>query len=501
MHGIALARHPRARRTLLAAALPAALAAAALPGIAEANSVDLSGGNLSHVASTGVTNGVRVVDAGATVRIIDSNGLDQITGCARISTSEASCARAGVRTFVVQLGDGNDTFTAQSSLPVTVLAQDGNDTYLGGTTPTPTAVQFIGGSGGRSSSDRAFYGASTTGVTVTKDDQANDGRVGDRDNVFNDVDIVEGSNFADTITGRDTQALERFDGLAGNDTISGLGGPDHVLEGSAVNGADTVFGGEGEDRVNYQERTRRVEVQLDALRNDGEAGEQDFVSGDVEQLIGGRGDDFLVANGARNLVSGGNAGNDHLDGGAGDDVLRDAGRGIDRFIGGANDDVIDADDGAADSEIDCGTGTDTADRDANEQRVVGCERGAVGVLRLTPQAVHAGAGEAARVRLSWRHPQGWRNLDRVVLRVLQDDATVGEVAVTPRGRRIADEGAVRVIRRASRVTTRGKVATARLALRVDRSLAGARLGLEVEAVDRDGRRQLETDAGTLRIAG
>jgi hypothetical protein len=41
--------------------------------------------------------------------------------------------------------------------------------------------------------------------------------------------------------------------------------------------------------------------------------------------------------------------------------------------------------GAIDN-INCGDNTDTADRDADENRVVGCERGQGGVLRLTPKA-------------------------------------------------------------------------------------------------------------------
>jgi hypothetical protein len=42
--------------------------------------------------------------------------------------------------------------------------------------------------------------------------------------------------------------------------------------------------------------------------------------------------------------------------------------------------------------------------------------------------------------------------------------------------------------------------TARLAIRLDESLAGQTLKAEVEATDTRGRRQLERDAGTVRVA-
>ena len=51
----------------------------------------------------------------------------------------------------------------------------------------------------------------------------------------------------------------------------------------------------------------------------------------------------------------------------------------------------------------------------------------------------------------------------------------------------------------SRVTHHGKTVTAKLALRLPRSLAGQNLRLAVEATDRDGHRQVEPDAGAIRV--
>jgi hypothetical protein len=51
-----------------------------------------------------------------------------------------------------------------------------------------------------------------------------------------------------------------------------------------------------------------------------------------------------------------------------------------------------------------------------------------------------------------------------------------------------------------RLSRKGKTVSARLALRLARSLAGRRLRVEVKATDRRGRRQLERDAATVRVA-
>jgi hypothetical protein len=88
----------------------------------------------------------------------------------------------------------------------------------------------------------------------------------------------------------------------------------------------------------------------------------------------------------------------------------------------------------------------------------------------------------------------------VTLRLYRGDARVGHVAIRPRSDLVTAHGALRLIRTDTRLAHQGKTVSARLVLRLDRSLAGRRLRLEVEAVDRDGARQLERDAGSIRVA-
>jgi Ca2+-binding RTX toxin-like protein len=91
-----------------------------------------------------------------------------------------------------------------------------------------------------------------------------------------------------------------------------------------------MVGGPGEDAGDYSERHAAVTVSSDDQADDGEADEYDDVASDVEDLIGGSGDDLLV----------GNAGDGLLDGGPGDDDL-DGGAGADRLVGGPGVDAVD----------------------------------------------------------------------------------------------------------------------------------------------------------------
>ena len=113
----------------------------------------------------------------------------------------------------------------------------------------------------------------------------------------------------------------------------------------------------------------------------------------------------------------------------------------------------------------------------------------------------ARAGKPAQVRLSWRHPRAWRKVRSIELRLYRDGAPVGEVTIRPRRERISADGAVELVRKQTRLARKGKMVTARLAVRLDDSLAGQTLTAEVEATDMRGARQLERDAGTVRVAG
>ena len=79
-----------------------------------------------------------------------------------------------------------------------------------------------------------------------------------------------------------------------------------------------------------------------ATGDDGSTGEKDTIGADVENLVGGWGNDTLTGSPAANRIDGGH-GSDVIRGGAGNDTL-DSGEGItggvDKVYGEAGDDVL-----------------------------------------------------------------------------------------------------------------------------------------------------------------
>ena len=88
-------------------------------------------------------------------------------------------------------------------------------------------------------------------------------------------------------------------------------------------GADLLSGQGGTDTVLYAGRTAPVHVDLTQLTigTEGEEGEGDTVTADVERVTGGAGGDTLNGSDADNLLDGG-AGNDSITGARGADDLR-----------------------------------------------------------------------------------------------------------------------------------------------------------------------------------
>jgi hemolysin type calcium-binding protein len=295
------------------------------------------------------------------------------------------------------------------------------------------------------------------------------------------------------------------DGAEGNDTYAGrLAGPTNVL----------FLGGPDFDTASYADATAGVTVRVGDGQRDGRAVDQDDIRA-AERIIGSRFGDQLDASTAEPAIDA------TLDGGSGNDILTGAG-GRDELVGGLGIDFLSgrggvdrvvASDGDRDT-IDCGP--DVPDEAlvslAGESSITACERvlavrtatttqpGApIGTLRLHPKALEASVGEPTRLRMSWRHPRAWKQLRTVELRLTARGRPVGRITIHARSERISADGAVRMVSRATRLAHRGKTVTARLALRLDASLAGQTLRADVEATDRRGRRQLELGAATVRV--
>jgi len=258
--------------------------------------------------------------------------------------------------------DGGDTLNGVGG-DDTLDGEGSNDTLVS----SPGADDMNGGVG----LDTADYSARVAPQQITLDDQPNDGSNGEGDNVraeqifegSNDDQItgdgegnfLEGRGGADTLTGAGN--ADSFTGGLGGDTIQAGDGNDLILNAASPDGADIVNGGPGSDLSNYASRTSPLNVSLDDVADDGEAGENDNVKTTVERVFGGSAPDGLQGSAEDNLLAGGGGG-DTVAGTAGDDTVKgDAG--IDSLFGGDDRDVIEGGSGA--DSMAGGAGPDTAD--------------------------------------------------------------------------------------------------------------------------------------------
>lgn len=325
---------------------------ALLPAAAGASSVSKSGSTLTYNAASGETNNLVVSLSGGTYTFDDSGATETGgAGCALANSHRVTCAGSGVTALTVNAGDLNDLAWNTTVTPATITGSDGNDNLIG-------------------------------------------------------------NNGADVLIG-----------CAGNDSLNGGGGGDVLVDGffnCAGSGSDTfdggagpdsIFGGPGTDTVTYAGRTAAVYVTLDGSANDGEAGEGDSVSTDVENITGGSGGDEISGGpGANTLIggngndvivgeqapdSGGPGGSDTILGGAGDDALNggdgnnlilgqdgndmiQGGSGADNIDTGIGNNQVDALDGVVDN-VNCGPGQDSGQADTTDAVNPSCE----GVDRLS----------------------------------------------------------------------------------------------------------------------
>ncbi len=210
----------------------------------------------------------------------------------------------------------------------------GDDELQGspGTTPDEGDV-FIGGghglAGGQNGAngDIVTYAARTTAVTVTIGNGANDGGgtcpgAGcENDDVQGDIENLTGGTAGDTLIGN--VFANRFIGGAGDDTMRGG-------QGTGPDGADNfdASGGNTNDTVSFENRADTIQAII-GIGTPG--GDNDFINGNVDNLVGGSSGDTLA----------GDADTNTLDGRGGDDILNGsfnnaAPDAIDAFIGGSH---------------------------------------------------------------------------------------------------------------------------------------------------------------------
>jgi Ca2+-binding RTX toxin-like protein len=246
--------------------------------------------------------------------VLGGSGADTIDGAAgndAIASNNGNDAVSG--------GSGNDVIaTAQGS--DTLRGGSGKDTLIGG-----AEADLLDGD---SSTDTARYAASSAAVEVDLDAGTGSGGDAEGDTLVQ-IENLDGSTFADTLTGDDEN---------------------NVIQGGR--GADSLDGGLGIDVLSYESAITGVTVKLFDGTALGLEAEGDLFSG-FERLRGSQRDDLLAGDGNINTLQGlggddtlnGFGGDDAIEGDAGNDDLR-GGNGSDRYLtrvpDGSDDSVNDA---------------------------------------------------------------------------------------------------------------------------------------------------------------
>src|SRR5262245_37576673 len=172
------------RRSLITAAVAVA-AVAALPQIAQGATLHQDGKHRVLLQDTAGDANLITVEGSKRVMIEDLNvpiEIDGVPACMPVTDHSVSCAPS-VRMIDLDLGDGADVATINSTKPIEVEGGHGRDRFNAGITDEPSQVRWIGGIG----RDTISYGLAATGVDVALDNEENDGRPGDHDQVFDDV--------------------------------------------------------------------------------------------------------------------------------------------------------------------------------------------------------------------------------------------------------------------------------------------------------------------------
>ena len=305
-------------------------------------------------------------------RVFGGTGPDQLTGDANGNSLEgrgnADTVSGGGGVDVLDGGNGVDT----------IQGGDGGDIITNGAA-ADGADSVAGGPG----IDLSNYATRMNPVKVSLDDVANDGQVGENDDVKSSVEKVFGGSAADVLTGSAADnvlagggAGDTIAGGPGDDILNGNAGTDAMfggdnndtLQGGA--GADAMGGGPGVDKADYSDALTGIDVTLDDVANDGAPAEGDNVGTTIENVLGGRFNDTIQGDGDANGLVGG-LGADTLKGAPGPDVIT-GGSGMDILVGGAGADQLHAVDGTQDTLL-CGPEVDSYAADGTDLVGNDCE--------------------------------------------------------------------------------------------------------------------------------
>jgi Ca2+-binding RTX toxin-like protein len=216
-----------------------------------------------------------IAAGGLDAELSGEDGADQLAGGAGADLLSGGDGDDGLS------GAGGDDLAAPSD-PVAVPDDDAQPGEGAGSTGDAGADAFTGGVG----VDTMSYATRTGPVSASLNGVADDGEAGERDDVGNDVEVIEGGAAADTLSGRN--GPQRLVGGAGGDLIDPGPGLDDVNAGggddtvrardgtpewiTCGDGTDTLSGDAGDVPVGCERTTlaagtdrRRPRVRMDSL--------------------------------------------------------------------------------------------------------------------------------------------------------------------------------------------------------------------------------------------
>jgi Ca2+-binding RTX toxin-like protein len=333
------------RRWAIAAVTGGAMAALALPATASAGTVSITGSTLTYSAAAGEPNEITIEKDASVFRVTDAGATATAgTGCNQRSLHRVNCPTTGINLVEVLARDGND------SVQATIGTTDAN---------------LSGGSG--TDSLRSDAG----------DDTLSAGKFGATANSQETLFAGDGQDVLNANT--DTAGGSFLQGGPGDDQLNGGPGGDSLF---GDTGADELRGGNGFDFVSFN-GTSGINVTMDDVANDGEAGENDNVHSDIEFIFGTAFADTLVGTtGGQDFA--GEDGPDTIQGGPGDDSLTGS-DGADTLTGEEGNDTVQGGNNADD--MSGGAGEDLGDYSDHSCQVTvtinntandGCSAGAEG---------------------------------------------------------------------------------------------------------------------------
>ena len=317
------------------------------------NLIDASAFTTGNVTLSGLGGNDTLLGSSLNDSILGGEGTDSLNGGAGNDTVDGGAGDgdsvtgglgddvliggAGTGDVLVKSVNGTATLT-NTSVTNPGLTGSGTDSYSG-----VELVSITGGTGNDVITATAYTGA----LVINGGDGADQLQAGTGSNTLNGgagADLLTGNNGNDSLVGgADNDTLV---GNAGNDTLAGGLGDDlyRFLAATAAE-ADVVSesANEGADRLDFSGLAATVAVSANLSSDSSLASHANrtitATSGqaeNIEQVLGGAGNDSLIGNGANNRLEGG-VGNDTLNGGAGNDALfGGAGNDTYRFLDSAS---------------------------------------------------------------------------------------------------------------------------------------------------------------------